>query len=218
MASMSRSCAPAVAEVGAVTGPILDSKICRWPGLAGREDCPLPWRPTKRPRDAHLSHHPVSSHYSRSPHISDVRNGQFGAHMLCKETGPKPYTRCLFDHRRQETRLMSHVSSHPSHVIVSSFVVRMVTEVASDLAVLSQVNHVNRRRVPRRPHERDLRYYGANATSVLNGSRLFWPNAQSRNSIQASHLHPVSASRRTGREAFGQQESGHQNPNGHDAG
>jgi hypothetical protein len=38
---------------GLVTDRILDSKICRWPGLVGREDCPLPWHPTKRPRDAH---------------------------------------------------------------------------------------------------------------------------------------------------------------------
>ena len=37
-------------------------------------------------------------------------------------------------------------------------------------------------------HAAEVRYYGSNATSNLNGPRLFWPNAESRNSIQASRL------------------------------
>ena len=38
---------------GLVTDRILDSKIYRWPGPAGSGG--LPWRPTKRPKDAQIN-------------------------------------------------------------------------------------------------------------------------------------------------------------------
>jgi putative acyl-CoA dehydrogenase len=46
-----------------------------------------------------------------------------------------------------------------------------------------------------------FRYYGANATRILSRLRLFWRDAQSRNSIEAGGLHLGASPRRTGREA-----------------
>jgi hypothetical protein len=84
--------------------------VFRWSGLSGRR---IAVAPTKRPRRSNpfLSHHPVSSHYSRPPHIPTFERGKFGAHR--KETGPKGYKKCFLANadERPVSCLMSHVSS-----------------------------------------------------------------------------------------------------------
>jgi hypothetical protein len=51
-------------------------------GQADREDCPLPWHPTKRPRDAHsnlVSSSRLVSPFETASYL-DVRNGQSDAY------------------------------------------------------------------------------------------------------------------------------------------
>jgi hypothetical protein len=81
----------------AVTGPILDSKICRWPGLS--VSAGLPWRPTKRPRDAQINPRLI---IPSRPTIRD---------RLIFPTFERGNSDA-FGHRRRETSLMSHVSCH----------------------------------------------------------------------------------------------------------
>jgi hypothetical protein len=94
---------------GLVTDRILDSKICRWPGPAGREDCRGVRRNDRKRSNQFLSHHPVSSHYLRPPHISDVRKGQFGCYLATAD-------------ERSVSCLKSHISCHRL-ILFSSFVV-----------------------------------------------------------------------------------------------
>jgi hypothetical protein len=82
-------------EVGVVTGPILERKISRWPGLS--VSAGSPWRPTKRPRDAQI--------YSCL--IIPLRPAIRDRLMLRRS---KRAIRMLVGHRRREIRLTSRVT------------------------------------------------------------------------------------------------------------
>lgn len=116
--------------LGAVTGPILDSKICRCPGLAGRQDCRGAQQndlETFKPILISSSHlvplFETASYFRRSK----------GAIRMLLATAVERPVSC---------RVTVSCLVSPSHAIVSSFVIRVVPQVGS---VLSQLNHVNRR-------------------------------------------------------------------------
>jgi hypothetical protein len=94
------------------------------------------------------SSHPLSQVVSRFDEVIDGK----GAHM--QRNWSKTLQKC-FGLRRREIRLMSHVSCLMFRVTVPSnrFNVHRQdgAQVGSDLAVLCQLNHANRRRAARRP-------------------------------------------------------------------